>query len=439
MSHTVAQPLRPLTEFERGELERVSRAPSERVNRHQRAVALLAVDAGKTLTDAAKEAGWKVHDTVTRLIRRFNECGLAALDDLPRSGHPRSYGPTERVRIERELRRSPQLREDGTATWSLTTLQRALRDAPDGLPRVSTFTLLHALHEMGYTWQKDRTWCKTGTRLHKGKKGVEERHDPYTQEKQTVIEHAYLIAERLGLELWCEDEGGPYQSIPQPGSSWQLEGQPARRPHEYLRGEVAKLLTLFRPATGEVRAEAVEHSTNAVLHPWLKRELEAILKQCPPAPESVPEGRRWQDWDIYPAAEQLDRFFPPVRVLLILDNLAGHKSYRLVQWCAEHGILLLWTPTSGSWLNMAESVQRIIKGRALNGQHPANVQMLKQWLTDAVEGWNRHPTPFIWGGKRHARRDRAYARRHRLGGSGATTVYAVPRRIRSVRYYKRAA
>ena len=75
MSHTVAQPLRPLTEFERGELERVSRAPSERVNRHQRAVALLAVDAGKTLTDAAKEAGWKVHDTVTRLIRRFNECG----------------------------------------------------------------------------------------------------------------------------------------------------------------------------------------------------------------------------------------------------------------------------------------------------------------------------------------------------------------------------
>jgi hypothetical protein len=103
----------------------------------------------------------------------------------------------------------------------------------------------------------------------------------------------------------------------------------------------------LRPATGEVRAQAVEHSTNAVLHPWLKGELEAILKQCPAAPEVVPQGRRWQDWDIYPAAEQLDRFFPPVRVLLILDNLAGHKSYRLVQWCAEHGILLLWTPTAG--------------------------------------------------------------------------------------------
>src|SRR6266516_4177142 len=172
---------------------------------------------------------------------------------------------------------------------------------------------------------------------------------------------------------------------------------------------------------------------------FIKGELAAILKQCPPAPEVVPQGRRWQDWDIYPAAEQLDRFFPPVRVLLILDNLAGHKSYRLVQWCAEHGILLLYTPTAGSWLNMAESLQRIIQRRALSGQHPADAQTLMSWLTDAVEGWNRHPTPFIWGGKRHARRDRAYARRHRLGGSGATTRYVLPQRIRSVLYYKRAA
>lgn len=45
---------------------------------------------------------------------------------------------------------------------------------------------------------------------------------------------------------------------------------------------------------------------------------------------------------------------------------------------------------------MAESVQRIIKGRALSGQDYASVQALKQALTDAVEGWNRHPTPFTW-------------------------------------------
>jgi hypothetical protein len=76
------------------------------------------------------------------------------------------------------------LKADGTATWSLTTLQRSLREAPDGLPQVSTFTILQSIHQAGYSWQQNRTWCKTGTTLHKGKKGVEERHDPYTQEKK---------------------------------------------------------------------------------------------------------------------------------------------------------------------------------------------------------------------------------------------------------------
>src|SRR5690349_3376412 len=140
MSHPIPQPLRPFTVAERQELQRVSRAPSETVIRHQRAVALLAVADGKRLIEAAHAAGWQVHDTVTRLIRRFNERGLAALDDVARSGHPRSYGVPERARIEQELLREPSRKQDSTATWSLSTLQQALREAPDGLPRVSTFT-----------------------------------------------------------------------------------------------------------------------------------------------------------------------------------------------------------------------------------------------------------------------------------------------------------
>lgn len=184
MSRPIAQPLRPLTEAERHELQRVSRAPSETVIRHQRAIALLAVADGMSLIEAARAANWRVHDTVSRLVRRFNERGLAALDDLPRSGHPRRYGPTERARIEQELQRSPDLKGDGTATWSLTTLQRTLREAPDGLPEVSTFTILHTIHEAGYTWQKNRTWCKTGFTLQKTKDGVEERYDLYTPEKK---------------------------------------------------------------------------------------------------------------------------------------------------------------------------------------------------------------------------------------------------------------
>lgn len=85
MAHPIAQPLRPLTEAERAELLRIGQAPTESFRRPQWAVALLAVAAGQHLTQAAHLAGWRVHDTVTRLVRRFNASGLAALDDQPLS------------------------------------------------------------------------------------------------------------------------------------------------------------------------------------------------------------------------------------------------------------------------------------------------------------------------------------------------------------------
>jgi hypothetical protein len=98
------------------------------------------------------------------------------------------------------------------------------------------------------------------------------------------------LAEAAGLAVWCQDEAGPYQAIPHPGASWQPVGQPARQPHEYLRGGTAKLLTLFHPATGALRAKGVEHATNAILHPWLQAELTAVLATLPAV--SLPEVER---------------------------------------------------------------------------------------------------------------------------------------------------
>ena len=216
--------------------------------------------------------------------------------------------------------------------------------------------------------------------------------------------------------MWCQDEAGPYQAIPQPGAAWCPVGCPRRQPHEYIRGGTAKLLTLFRPATGEVRARGVASAPNAVLHPWLKEELPQILAGLPAV--TTPEAERpalaqWATWLGHPPDESL----PPLRLLLIWDNLAGHKSPGLVRWLLEHGILPLYTPLGGSWLNMAEAVQRIIVGRALAGQHPQSAAEVIAWLEETVAGWNAAPTPFVWDGKRRERRRRA--RQRRLGGSAA--------------------
>lgn len=236
---------------------------------------------------------------------------------------------------------------------------------------------------------------------------------------------AYRLAEGFGIQLWCQDEAGPYQTIPYPGSSWQAQGAPAKQPHEYIKAGTAKLLTLFRPASGEVRAKGVSNSPNTVLHSWLKHELEEVLAKLALEEEaqlkslkgqemsSVNLQAEWKYW----CGVALTRPLVPLRMILVWDNLAGHTSYEMVNWLYDRGILPLYTPLGGSWLNMAESVQRIIVRRALDGQHAEKVEQLINWLEQTVEGWNKEPTPFEWGGKRQERRKRARARR--LGGSGA--------------------
>jgi hypothetical protein len=119
-------------------------------------------------------------------------------------------------------------------------------------------------------------------------------------------------------------------------------------------------------------------------------------------------------------------------MLLIWDNLAGHCDWELEQDLLNRGVLPLFTPVGGSWLNMAESIQRILVSRALAGQHPETAAAVQQWLRETVVGWNAAPTPFEWGGKRAARRARARARRHALGGSGACTRRAVRRPRRTL-------
>jgi hypothetical protein len=116
-------------------------------------------------------------------------------------------------------------------------------------------------------------------------------------------------------------------------------------------------------------------------------------------------------------------------MLLVWDNLAGHQTPELLLWLCTQGILPLFTPIAGSWLNMAESMQRILTRRALNGQHPDTPGQIIEWLETSAEVWNQHPTPFEWGGKRFARRQRARLRlqQHRLSSSGACTRLPLPR------------
>ena len=169
-----------------------------------------------------------------------------------------------------------------------------------------------------------------------------------------------------------------------------------------------------------------------MLHPWLQTELAAILTTLPEPPVQ-PEAERRAAWERWQAGLTI-RFtlpdqLPPLRMLLVLDNLTGHKTPSLVLWLVAHGIMPLYTPLSGSWLNMAESIQRILVRRALAGETPSSPEDIIAWFEATAQGWNADPTPFEWAGKRQLRRQRSRQRHHHaLGGSGACARRPVHRR-----------
>jgi transposase len=175
-------PLREMTQEEEQVLQQTAKATSERVDVVKRARAILAVGAGQSYTQAAREAGFKSGDSVSQLVERFNQHGLAALLIAPGRGRKETYTREQRERIVQEFKRTPDRQDDATATWSLMTLRDALRK--EALPEVGVSTVREVLHEAGYRFGKTRTWCPTGTALRVRKAGTVTVQDPKAGEKK---------------------------------------------------------------------------------------------------------------------------------------------------------------------------------------------------------------------------------------------------------------
>jgi len=175
-------PLRALTPEEQGALERLVKSTSERVDRVRRAKAILVVGRGESFAAAARQAGLRSATAVANLVERFNAQGLAALRIWAGRGRKATYDTTARAEIVATAQRVPERRVDGTATWSLSTLQRALRK--EAHPRLGASTIRRVLEEAGSSYQRTRSWCPTGTAQRVRKSGVVTVVDPKTEEKR---------------------------------------------------------------------------------------------------------------------------------------------------------------------------------------------------------------------------------------------------------------
>src|SRR5436189_1778135 len=171
--------LRELKEEEQKELKRVDAV--------KRAKARLSVAAGATLTIAGQEAGLS-REAVAQMVVRFNQRGLAVLEIAAGRGRKPTYTSEQRARVLAEVQREPDREKDQTATWSLMLLRDALRKTD--LPQIAAETIREVLHEAGYSYQRTRTWCRTGYALRVRKSGTVTVYDSQTLEKKKLIELA---------------------------------------------------------------------------------------------------------------------------------------------------------------------------------------------------------------------------------------------------------
>ena len=177
-------PLRKLTEEEQKWLEQISRSHSEPASHVLRAKEILAVAEGCSYTQAAERVGRKCGDPVSQLVQRFNREGLAAIQPKHDGGPKAKYSAEDQERVLQEARRQTTAEQDGTNTWSLTTLQQTLRKAADGSAEISTKRIWVILHEAGFRCQKSRAWCETGQVARKRKRGVVTVTDPDAGQKK---------------------------------------------------------------------------------------------------------------------------------------------------------------------------------------------------------------------------------------------------------------
>jgi transposase len=176
------EPLRRLSRAERAALQRIVNSTSERIDHVRRAAALLAVARTGVFIQSAREAGLHSGTTVADLVSRFNRHGLAAVGIARGRGRRPTYAAAARAQMVATAQRSPNRRTDGTATWSLSTLQRSLRK--EDFPKLGTSTIRRVLQDAGSSYQRTRTWCPTGTAQRKRKAGVVTVVDPQTEVKR---------------------------------------------------------------------------------------------------------------------------------------------------------------------------------------------------------------------------------------------------------------
>ena len=318
-------------------LEGWLRAPSIRAGLAQRArIVLLAADGVGTNTIAGRVGAAK--QTVITWKKRYAAEGVAGLDDRAKPGRPPQI---DEVAVVLATLEAPPERL-GVTHWSSRLLGAEL-----GLSNVT----------VAKVWKK---WKLQPWRAETFKFST----DPELESKVRDVVGLYLNPPEKAVVL-CIDEKSQIQALDRTAPILALRpGIPEKRTHDYRRHGTTTLFAALEVATGRV--------TEACYDRHRHEEFLRFLKQVAKA-------------------------YPRVRLHIVVDNYATHKHPDVRAWLARNPrIVLHFTPTSGSWLNMVEIFFGIITRQAIRRGTHRSVKDLVAAIGSFIDGWNDRCAPFVW-------------------------------------------
>lgn len=360
------RPIRPLalTVEQREELKRLIARSTANQRDVRRARIILFRAEGLSQEETARQVG--VNRPVVALWeRRFRDKGFAGLGDEPGRGRKPSIAPEIRERIITGATTPPK----GRGRWSARSMAKAVGVSKDTVQRL---------------------WVHNDIKPHVTRT-FKLSNDPRFVEKFWDVIGLYLNPPDRALVLCC-DEKSQCQALErtQPGLPLGI-GHVRTRTHDYYRHGTVTLFAALSYLDGKIFSlTAPEHTHQE----WL-----AFLKR-------------------------LDRETPSDLTLhLIVDNYGTHKHANVRSWLkwknarhrSAHGderIVLHFTPTSSSWMNL---VERFFGELTADAIRPGSFKSVKE-LVDCIDAYlierNLSPKRYVWratGAKILAKIERARA------------------------------
>ena len=322
---------------DRAELVRWTRSPSLRAGLAQRARIVLLADDGLGTNEIVSRVGVS-KPTVIAWKKRYAAGGIAGLEDLPKPGRPAQVDEVAVVLATLE----PPPASLGVTHWSSRLLGEQL-----GISNVWIAAI----------WRK---WGLQPWRRESFKFST----DPQLEAKVRDVVGLYLNPPDKAVVLSI-DEKSQIQALDRTAPILPLRpGLPEKATHDYVRHGTTTLFAALEVATGKV--------TDACYPRHRHEEFLVFLRQVAKA-------------------------YPRRKLHLVVDNYGTHTHPDVRAWLARHPrITLHFTPTSGSWLNMAEVFFSIITRQAIRRGSFTSVAELIAAIEAFIDGWNDRCHPFTW-------------------------------------------